>query len=141
MPISSMCSSGWKCAPNQPSKKAWAASRSGTASARRSTRRTKDMASSLAKMCAHFGESVEEAEVVLMKTDRHAEGVGESEGRQRPHDDAAVQQGIDQGSALGDLGHEEEVGLARDGRPTGGGPPVAEIAALGPGTRPAAGRG
>src|SRR3990170_7522843 len=121
MPMSSMCYSGWKCAPNQPSKKAWAASRSGTASARRSTRRTKDMAASLAKMCAHFGEGVEEAEVVLMKTDRHAEGVGESEGSQRPHDNAAVQQGFDQGRALGNVGDEQEVGLARDRRPPRGG--------------------
>src|SRR3970282_621113 len=140
MPMSSMCSSGWKCAPNQPSKKAWAASRAGTASARRSTRRTKAMAASLAKMCAHFGEGVEEAEVVLMKTDRHAEGVGESEGSQRPHDDAAVQQGIDQGRALGDLGHEEEVGLARDGRATRGGPTVAEIAGRRRRQAPAGGR-
>src|SRR3989304_955449 len=41
MPISSMCSSGWNSASNQASKKAWAWSRSSTASATRSTRRTK----------------------------------------------------------------------------------------------------
>src|SRR3990170_9067287 len=107
MPMSSICSSGWKCAPNQSSKKAWAASRSGTASARRSTRRTKDMAVSLDKSCAHFGEGVEEAEVVLVQTNRHAESVGESEGCHRPHDDAALQQALDHGSALGNVRYEQ----------------------------------
>src|SRR3989304_76979 len=106
--MSSMCSSGWNWAPNQDSKKAWAASRSGTARATRSTRRTNPMPSfSLTRPRPDAGKGLGQCGkkpfVVFAEADAHAQTLRDTEGFHRADDHPPLQQTGGQRLAIGDV--------------------------------------